>query len=50
MVEEQDTQIKELLEKVKQNPQNDRAYNDLGNAYYSSGEYKKAIEQYQKAK
>lgn len=50
MNEGPDDKTREYLEAIKLNPKNDRAYNDLGNAYYSSGEYEKAIEQYQKAK
>ena len=44
-----DDLIRQYREAVRENPQDDRAYNDLGNAYYSNGQYEKAIEQYQKA-
>ncbi len=44
-----DDVIKQYREVIRKNPQDDRAYNDLGNAYYSNGQYEKAIEQYQKA-
>lgn len=44
-----DKTIKEYFEAIKQNPQDDKAYYNLGNAYYANKQYKEALEQYQKA-
>ncbi|MGI9533885.1 MAG: tetratricopeptide repeat protein, partial [Thermodesulfobacteriota bacterium] len=38
--------IRLFEESIKKNPEDDQAYNKLGNAYYDSGQYKLALEQY----
>jgi tetratricopeptide (TPR) repeat protein len=41
--------FKQIQDQLAENPDDDRAYNSLGNYYFTNKEYSKSIEQYEKA-
>jgi len=48
-VEAEDKTEKQYVERIKSDPEDDTAYNALGNHYFSKGRYEDAIKQYEKA-